>query len=297
MKPRLMRHSEPLNESFKIWKNGNPYRHNPWHYHPECEITYIYKGKGSLFVGDQMVDYGDNELIMTGPNLPHEFRSDIIENPDFHSQSVSIHFSQYFLGEYFYELPEVTIIKDLLVHSAQGVRIDDSSVKQQLKKVIDELLEAEGAPKIYKVLEILHIISQCRKLTYLASNSFVDSIDQSQDHRINQVYAFVMKNFTKTITVEETATLINMTPTSFCRFFKDRTHKQFIQYLTEVRIGYACRLLLGGELSISQVAYTSGFGNLSHFNKQFKNIKQMTPSQFIEIANKARSGIKAVPKI
>src|SRR5690606_24092060 len=159
----------------------------------------------------------------------------------------------------------------------------DNNVKLQLKKVIDELLEAQGAPKIYKILEILHLISQCPKLTYLSSNSFADSIDQSQDHRINQVYAFVMKNFTRPITIEEMATLINMTPTSFCRFFKDRTHKQFVQYLTEVRIGYACRLLLEGELSISQVAYASGFGNLSHFNKQFKNIKQMTPTQFVEI--------------
>lgn len=285
MKPLLMRHSEPLNESFKIWRNGNPYRHNPWHYHPECEITYIYKGKGLLFIGDKMVDYGKDELILIGPNLPHEFRSDVTETPDLHSRSVSIHFNQYFLGEYFYRLPEMALIADLLAKSTQGIRINDNSIKNQLKKVFNKLLEAEGAPKIYKILEILHIISQCPKLTYLSSNSFVDSIDQSQDHRINQVYAFVMKNFTKAIAVEEMARLINMTPTSFCRFFRDRTHKQFVQYLTEVRIGYACKLLLEGEFSISQVAYTSGFGNLSHFNKQFKNIKQMTPTQFIGIAN------------
>src|SRR5690606_12271631 len=212
MKPRLMRHSEPLNESFKICRNGNPYRHNPWHYHPECDITYIHKGKGLLFIGDHRIDYSDDVLIMIGPNLPHEFRSDITENPDLYSKSTSIHFNQYFLGKHFYELPEMSTIKDLLEHATQGIRIDDNNVKLQLKKVIDELLEAQGAPKIYKILEILHLISQCPKLTYLSSNSFADSIDQSQDHRINQVYAFVMKNFTRPITIEEMATLINMTP-------------------------------------------------------------------------------------
>jgi len=282
MKPLLMRHSEPINESFKIWRNFRPYHHNPWHYHPECEITYIFKGWGILFVGDQMVEYGDDELIMMGPNLPHEWRSHVINTPDLYSESVSIHFNQFFLGETFYQLAEAAMLRDFLTHSVRGIKIEDPHVKATLKHTLNELIIAGGIPKIYKLLEVLHLMAACNDRQYLSSNSFVDSIDQSNNHRINQVYAYVMKNFTKAISIGEVATVINMTPTSFCRFFKDRTHKSFIRYLNEIRVGYACRLLLEGKLSISQIAYESGFGNLSNFNKQFREVKGITPTMFIK---------------
>lgn len=281
MKPVLMRHSEPINESFKIWHNGGPYRHNPWHYHPECEITYIVKGKGSLFIGDEMVDYGDDELVIFGPNLPHEFRSDVTESPDFYSESFSVHFDNYFLGEYFYQLPEVVLVKDLLLHATRGIRVDDRPTKMALRHLFEKLYNAKGLPKVYMVLEMFHLLTQCPKMVYLSSNSFVDSIDHDKDNRINEVYQYVMKNFTSSIAIQDVASIVNMTPTSFCRFFKDRTHRSFMRYVTEVRVGYACRLLLEGKLTIAQVAYSSGFGNLSHFNKQFRAIKQMTPTQFM----------------
>lgn len=281
MKPILMRHSEPINESFKIWHNGDPYRHNPWHYHPECEITYIIKGRGSLFIGDQMVDYGDDELVIFGANLPHEFRSHVTDNPDFYSESYSVHFNQHFLGESFYQLPEVQLVNDILSHASRGIRVDDPTTKANLKVLLERLYSTKGLPKVYLILEIFHLLTQCPKMVYLSSSSFVDIIDQDKDNRINEVYQYVMKNFTSSITIQDVASLVSMTETSFCRFFRDRTHKSFTQYVTEVRVGYACRLLLEGTLTIAQVAYSSGFGNLSHFNKQFKLLKGMTPSQFI----------------
>ncbi|GAA4785287.1 AraC family transcriptional regulator [Olivibacter ginsenosidimutans] len=283
MKPLLMRHSEPINESFKIWRNFQPYHHNPWHYHPECEITYIFKGRGILFVGDKMMEYGNDELVMMGPNLPHEWRSrHVMNTPDLYSESVSIHFNQFFLGDAFYQLAEVAALKDFLAQSVRGIKISDQAVKATLKQIFDELLHTDGIPKIYKLLEVLHVMAVCNDRQYLSSNSFVDSIDQSNNHRINQVYAYVMKHFTKAISIADVAAVINMTPTSFCRFFKDRTHKSFIRYLNEIRVGYACRLLLEGQLSISQVAYESGFGNLSNFNKQFRAIKGINPTVFIK---------------
>lgn len=289
MRPHLMRHSEPVNESFKVWKNGNPYKHIRWHYHPEYEITYVFKGKGLLFIGDKMINYGNDELFMFGPNLPHEFRSSILKNPDLFSRSISIHFINGFLGRDFNELPEATVIKDLFAKSKQGIRINDAQVKTLFKKLARELLEMKGFQRIYTILELFHILSGSDKLTFLSSTAFVDSIDQSQDHRINQVYEFVMKNFTRPVKVADVASIINMTPTSFCRFFRNRTNKSFLLYLTEIRIGYACKLLLEDELSISQVAYTSGFGNLSHFNKQFRTRKGVTPSQFLNYHKQTHS--------
>lgn len=282
MKPLLMRHSEPIDESFKIWHNGNPYRHNPWHYHPECEITYISKGKGVLFIGDQMMEYGNDELVILGPNLPHEWRSDVGDSPDLYSDSASIHFSQNFLGDYFYTLPEASLITKLLDHSIRGIKITDVRVKKELKTAINALRSTTGLPRIYKLLHILHVISVSDHPVYLSSNSFVASLDQDSDQRIQLIYQYVMKNFKRTLTIDESASVINMTATSFCRFFKERTHKSFVAYLHEVRVGYACRLLLEGKQTVSQVAYESGFGNISNFNKQFLKIKKLTPVQFVK---------------
>jgi len=282
MKPLLMRHSEPINESFKIWSNGNPYIHNPWHYHPECELTFILKGKGVLFIGDQMTEYNDDEVILIGPNLPHEWRSDIEGSPDLYSESISIHFNQYFLGEYFYELSEATPIFNLLNNSIKGVKIEDQETKKKLKKVIKSVMNADGLLKLAKMLEVLHIVSSSPHLSYLSSASFVDTIDSGQDHRINQIYKHVMKNFTRDLSTKDVAMVINMTTTSFCRFFKSRTKKAFTRYLNEIRVGYSCRLLLEDKYSISQIAYQSGFGNMSNFNKQFRLIKNITPSQYLK---------------
>lgn len=280
MKPVLMRHTESSHDSFKIWQNCNPYRHNPWHYHPEFEITYIVRGNGTLFIGNQMVGYEEDMLFIFGPNLPHEFRSNIVENPDLDSESYSVHFDHLFLGEQFYQLSEVHGVNDLLFHASRGILVEDQSTKDCLKLLLIKLYQAKGLARICLLLEMLHVLTQCPNMAYLSSNSFIEFIDRDKDHRINDVFQYVMKNFTSNITVNEAASLVNMTTTSFCRFFKNRTHKSFMEYVTQVRIGYACRLLLEGKLSISQVAYTSGFGNLSHFNKQFKLSEGVTPSQF-----------------
>lgn len=282
MKPLLMRHTEPINESFKLWRNGNPYLHNPWHYHPECELTYVLHGSGSLFIGDEVTSYNDGELVIIGPNLPHEYRSNIKEFPDNYSESLSVHFDLHFLGKNFYNLAEAKVLNDFLFLAARGISIQDESVKKSLRSVLEKLFISNGLPKICLILELFHLLTQSKQNRIFSSRSFAGSIERTDDNRINEVYQYVMKNFTRNVTIHEAASLINMTSTSFCRFFKDRTHKSFIQYVTEVRVGYACRLLLAGEMPIAQIAYSSGFNNLSHFNKQFKLLKNQTPTQFIE---------------
>jgi len=283
MKPLLMRHSEPLNESFKVWRNASPYKHNPWHYHPEYEITYIKKGNGVLYIGDEMIEYKDDDIIMIGSNLPHEMRSAITVHPDLLSESISIHFNEDFLGTGFSNLSEALVMKNLLQKSLRGIKIGSAnSQKKTLIENIDVLIESKGLLKISKLLEIIYIISECTDVQYLSSNSFINSIEQSQNHKINKVYEYVMKNFKNDISINEVASTINMIPTSFCRFFKERTNKQFIKFLTEIRMGYACRLLLEDKLSIAQIAFESGFGTVSNFNKQFKKVKGTTPSLFIK---------------
>jgi len=131
MKPILMRHVETTTESFKAWINGNPYSHNPWHYHPECEITAIDEGQGVLFVGDSITNYGKNDLILIGPNLPHEYRSSIKETPDFLSKSMSIHFRKDFPGFDFYKMPEAKIIFQILNNPKEALSLMTAPLRKK----------------------------------------------------------------------------------------------------------------------------------------------------------------------
>ncbi len=288
MNPILMRHIETTTESFKAWTNMNPYLHNPWHYHPECELTIIDEGRGMLFVGDTVTTYNKNDLILIGPNLPHEYRSrHIKDTPDYLSKSTSVHFRNDFPGNDFYKIPEAKIISEILEKSKRGLKFSDPVVQKEVKMKMDEILHAKGIERINILFLILEIIANSSEHQYLSSQNFIDSLDEGQDPKMNLIYKYIMANFKEQISIDQLASEINMTKTSFCRFFKKRTKKSFVQYVNEIRIGYACKLLYTENYNISEAAYNSGFENISNFNKQFLKIKKQTPSQTIaQFANK-----------
>ncbi|MEO6949346.1 MAG: AraC family transcriptional regulator [Ginsengibacter sp.] len=283
-----MRHIETTTESFKAWTNMNPYLHNPWHYHPECELTIIDEGRGMLFVGDTVTTYNKNDLILIGPNLPHEYRSrHIKDTPDYLSKSTSVHFRNDFPGNDFYKIPEAKIISEILEKSKRGLKFSDPVVQKEVKMKMDEILHAKGIERINILFLILEIIANSSEHQYLSSQNFIDSLDEGQDPKMNLIYKYIMANFKEQISIDQLASEINMTKTSFCRFFKKRTKKSFVQYVNEIRIGYACKLLYTENYNISEAAYNSGFENISNFNKQFLKIKKQTPSQTIaQFANK-----------
>ena len=282
MKPILMRHVEAVSESFKIWKNEHPYLHNPWHYHPECEITFITKGHGTLFIGDRILDYGDNELVLIGPNLPHEWRSNIKVHPDNHSQSLAVHFKPDCWGKDFGKIPEMSEVNKLLDNASRGILIKNKKAKEDIKEDLNKMNDAKGIVKMGILLSILGAIVNVKEIEFISSVGFVDSIQNDFNERINRIYEYVMKNFKSSISIEEVANNIFMTPTSFCHFFKKSTNKTFTQYVNEIRIGYACKLLYENKSNITMTAYESGFENLAHFNKQFKKVKGITPSQYLK---------------
>lgn len=281
MKPILMRHVETTTEAFKAWVNVNPYLHNPWHYHPESELTIIEEGKGMLFVGDNVTTYGKNDLILIGPNLPHEYRSSIKETPDYFSKSMSVHFRNDFPGNDFYKIPEAKNIYEILEKSRTGIKFNNALAQKKVKNKMNEIFQTKGIERISILFSILETIASSSEQEYLSSQSFIDSINEGQDQKMNKIYKYITANFKEQISIDHLAAEVNMTKTSFCRFFKRRTKKSFVQYVNEIRIGYACKLLYTESYNISEAAYESGFENISNFNKQFLKIKNQTPSQVL----------------
>lgn len=283
-----MRHIETTSESFKAWKNGHPYLHNPWHYHPEVEITHIIKGEGILFIGDNISNYTQNELVMIGSNLPHEWRSDHNNANDQYSECVAVHFHQNFPGEDFYKMPEALPINYLFDLAHRGIKVKEEAAKAFIMEKLLLLIDSSGIERIGILFSILNRIATCTNIELLSSAGFFSSINDRQNHRMNLIYNYVINNFKNPISVDDVAKQINMTATSFCRFFKKRAAKSFVQYINEIRVGYACKLLLEGNYNISGIAYESGFENISNFNKQFKKIRKVTPSQFSVLLSKKK---------
>lgn len=284
MKPILRKVDTGYNYSFSIREDICPYLDNHWYYHPEIELTLIRKGSGMRFVGDSIDRFNDGDLILLGSNLPHMWRCDpayFEGRPDLQTEAVVIHFKEDFWGAGFLELPELKSIKKLLEKAKQGINICGET-KRRLQGKMEAMLEAEEAQRIISLLNILSLIAGSNEYNVLSSIGFTKTYDLNDAERINRIYTYTFNNFQNEISLKEVAAAANINPHSFCRYFKSSTRKTYWQFLLEVRIGYACKLLIENKMNISQICYTCGFSTLSNFNRRFKTITGKTPMQYIK---------------
>ncbi|GAA4310359.1 AraC family transcriptional regulator [Compostibacter hankyongensis] len=284
MKPILRKVDTGYNYSFSIREDIYPYLYNRWHYHPEMELTLIRKGSGTRLVGDSMEPFADGDLILLGPNLPHMWRSDaqyFQGTPGLHIEAIAIHFKPDFWGNGFLQLPELKRVRELLEKSAQGIRITGRT-RQEISTLMEVILKAGDVKRISLLLNMLELIAQSKSCTLLSHIGFTRSYNPENTDNISAIYNYTLDHFQQKIGIRDVAALVNISPHSFCRYFKSRTLKTYWQFLLEVRIGHACKLLIENKLSISQICYTCGFNNLSNFNRQFRMLTGMTPTQYLK---------------
>jgi AraC-like DNA-binding protein len=292
MKPILRKVDTGHNYSFSIREDIYPYLYNHWHYHPEIELTLIRKGSGMRLAGDSMERFEDGDLVLLGSELPHMWRSDAIyfqDQPGLQIEAIAIHFSDQFWGAGFLDLPELKAVKELLIKARHGIRIHGVT-RELISREMENILKAGKVQRITSLLNILDTIAGSKDCTLLSSIGFTTSYNTINTDNINKIYHYTFNNFRNKITLKEVAAAANVSPNSFCRYFKSRTLKTYWQFLMEVRIGYACKLLIENNLPMSQVGYTCGFNNLSNFNRQFKLLTQKTPLQYQKVYVQAKTG-------
>ncbi|WP_025764441.1 AraC family transcriptional regulator [Dyadobacter tibetensis] len=282
MKAQLLKISNKLEQSFSIRHDIVPVYHNRWHYHPEIEIIHIRKGKGTYIIGDSISSFEANDIFVLGPNLPHLFRYDH-DQEEIYSDAYVIHFLPNFLSEEFFRVPEMKAAREFIAKSQQGIHIKKDATDQFGTRMAD-LHDSSGIYRIINLLTIFAELSTAISETKLASFGYMYRYDAVDSERLNNIYHFVLGNFDKEITLDEISNVANLSVNSFCRYFKTKTNKTFSNFLLEVRIGHACKLLLETDLSISQICFESGFNNLSNFNRYFKKIAGKTPSQYVSDA-------------
>lgn len=255
---------------------------NPWHFHPEIELLYCIKGKGTNFIGNSIRSIEEGELLLLGKNLPHTRQRDAIyyvENPAEKPESIVIQFRDDFLGEHFFELKEFAHVHDLLHRARVGLKFfgqAQSIVADKLEKV----KSMNTTSSILELLAILDILARSEEFVQLNSVNYVSDVHEKSSQKINKVYHYTIEHFREPISLDQVAALTNHSPAAFCRYFKTRTRKSYFQYLTEIRIAYACELLMEGNLDVTRVCFASGFNNLSNFHKQFKKVMKITPSEY-----------------
>jgi len=249
-----------------------PHIEVPWHHHPEFELIFLEKSKGTLVVGDCIDKFKDGDMVFIGPNTPHVMKNEDAyykKDPDLKAIAWVVHFKEDSFGKEFFLLPEMLRIRKFLQKSFQGIRVIGST-KNQIIEQLKMLHTSDYAQRIIILLQILQQLAQSDELEYLASEDFVESFRQSSNQKLYKIYEYVSKNFQQKIELDEAAKVANMSKTAFCRFFKSKTKKTFSEFLNEMRINYAKKLLDEGKLTVSQIAYECGFNSPSYFNKQFK---------------------------
>ncbi|AUD05030.1 AraC family transcriptional regulator [Spirosoma pollinicola] len=254
----------------------------PWHYHPEYELTYIVKSQGRRFVGDHVESFQAGDLVLLGPDLPHFWRNDDEFYPRTSTQeaeSVVVQFPSTFTERGLALVPEATAVRQLLERARYGLRFS-SAMSQTVSKQLEELPQLNGLNQLLSLLAILNQLATDQDAQLLASDGYQLAPGVAETERMKRVLEFVLLNFREEIRIEQIASIAGMAPAAFCRYFKNRTRKTFVEYLNELRIGHARKLLTNIDLSIGQVGMECGYNNSSHFHRQFKLSTGMTPFQY-----------------
>jgi AraC-like DNA-binding protein len=246
------------------------------HQHKEIQISLITDGEGTYIIGDCVGEFKKGDIFVIGENLPHIFKKDKAFEDE--TEMISLFFKKDSYGENFFNLPEFEHLQDFF--NKIGLGIEVLSNKKYISKALYNIHKLSKYEQFLSFLETLHLISTAKKST-LSSLINLKKYGGNEGKRMSDIFQYTMNNYHKEVTLEQISDIANMTPNAFCRYFKQRTNKTFVNFLIDIRIGNACKLLTkNNDLNITEISYKSGFNNLANFNRKFKAIKGITPSEY-----------------
>jgi AraC-like DNA-binding protein len=252
---------------------------NHWHYHPEVELVYFKKGHGTQFIGDSISQFSAGDVVLVGKNLPHYWKYDDVYLDKQITREVDvsvIHFNESFWGKDFLDLPENFLIKDVLKKAERGIQIP-SQYSEAIGQLIEQVVHTVTSRKIIMLMEVLLAFGGCENSKVLTSFSFQLNFQATEKDRINAIYNYSIIHFKRKITLKEIAAIANVSPTSFCKYFKALNNKTYSEFINEIRISYACKLLIENKLQVKEVCYESGFYNFANFYRFFKRVTGKSP--------------------
>jgi AraC-like DNA-binding protein len=278
-KPTLEKVNPEFGSSFSVKHYTDPCEKAEipfWHFHPEIELVYVKGGSGKRHIGKHMSYYQSGELVLIGSMLPHTGFTDRLSGNE--SESV-IQFHKDFVGPQFFESHEMRDIQQLFERAKSGLAFHGGA-KQAIGQRIEKLVTLDYFGKFIELLCILQDLAWADQYEILNADGYAMEIENSNNDRMNIIYDFVRNNFHRSIPLDEIANVASMTVPAFCRYFKRASGKTFTQFVNEFRIVHACKLLTEKQITISNVCFECGYNNFSHFNRSFKEITGVSPSNY-----------------
>lgn len=274
----------PGRSAIKVKWREMPHFTYPWHFHSEYELLYVLDGFGTSFVADNIEQFQSGDLAFMGSNLPHFWRSDesyIKSNGKLKVKYMVIQFPNCFFKEQISNFPEFHLIGELLERSARGIRFSPE-IAQKVSSKMMKINKTSGLSRILTLLQLLQMLAQTDDYRLLAGELYHLENHDFTTNRLTKVMHYLSTNYQRKIELAKVAEIANLHPSAFCRFFKEKSGKSLSEFVNDMRISYACRLIIEGKISVSQICFECGFNNLSNFNRSFKKHTGFTPSNYFQ---------------
>lgn len=282
MKAAVQKSTIPETQMFIIKKLEDKHFDPIWHSHCEYQLFVVLEGTGTRFIGDSIKSFERGDLVLTGANLPHLWRSDeayFKKDSQLSIHGIVIYLQENFMGEQMMQKEEMLLVKKLLKKSARGLEFY-GECKDLVTGMMKALALMSGLESLIQLLKILQVLANSKAYHYISHTEYSDPVNENETDRMNKVYEYALANFRSRISLPELAEILCMTSSSFSRYFTARNNRTFSKFIMELRIKYACKLLIETNMPVSLISYESGFNTLSNFNKQFKEIMNKKPLEY-----------------
>lgn len=273
--------SFPPRTMLKVKWDDFPHFTYPWHFHSEFEIVYILKSSGKRFIADSIEPFSEGDITLMGSNLPHFWKNDdsIESNESKHVNAIVVQFHKDFFREEISSYPEFHRISELLKKASRGIHFQPPAT-EKLGRMLKRLLKMNGLERMLYFIKLMDTMARMENYRILASSAYQLEEHIELNSRLDKIMHFINTNYQRKITQKEIAARIGMSTVAFCRYFKGKTGKGFIFFVNEMRVGYACKLLIENHLNVTQICFECGFNNLSNFNRTFKRLTSFTPGEY-----------------
>ncbi|MCC6290241.1 MAG: helix-turn-helix domain-containing protein [Chitinophagaceae bacterium] len=283
MKPVFAKILENLKEQvFAVRIIDLPYFSTEFHFHKECQMVYVVESEGKRIIGDSVESFESDELILLGSDIPHVWHNDksyFEKDKEAHARSLALFFEPEKLVELLSHFVAIKKLEALLKTAQRGMKFSGAA-KELLKQLLLDMSKQDDLNRMISLLKIIELLTATKEYELLASGGYVNTYQAKDNDRIDKVFKYVFTNFTNEIQLDDVAALVNMNKQAFCRYFKSRTQKTFVEFVNDIRISHACKLLTEGESPIAGLSYDCGFNSLSNFNRIFKEVKGVSPREY-----------------
>lgn len=267
-------------ESFKAWEHGYPFHTVRWHFHPEYELHLVCATSGRYFIGDYVGQFTSGNLVLVGPNLPHNWVSEVADETTVPLRSRVMQFTEDFISRTISCFPELAPARKLFERSSAGV-LFSSETSHRVADLMRRIISATGTERVALFLGIIAALEQDRETQTLTSQHYLPDPSGFMSTGINAVLAHINDNLTDELDEATLARLAGVTPSTLSRSFRRHTGQSLTKYVNRLRVTLACQLLMSSDLAtVTDVCYASGFNNVSNFNRQFLSLRGVTPTQF-----------------